>query len=159
MDPSPEIEQRDVSSRLRLLVPLVVTTIAILCGGYESVAGGPAARERPRGLPWIARYEALREPLADAPIAIYLNAPEARGKSRFFRAQYILTPTTLVLRWRPNRLLVGRWPQLPLVIDYRKARDLKPVLQEFRQRAAELGVDVEVRRFGKGLALIRPRDP
>ncbi len=159
MEASPERDRSTPRSRLRLLAPLVFTTLAILWGGYESVTGKPAARDKPRALSWIARYEALREPLAGARVAIYFNAPEVNGKFRYFRAQYVLTPTTLVLRRHAERLLTDAWPSNPLIVDYRKARDLKPFLEQLRRRTSELGVDVEIRDFGKGLALIQPREP
>jgi hypothetical protein len=140
------------------VVVVALTTLAVVTAGVQSFERAPRPRAQARDIGWLSRYEVLREPLEHTRTAIYLNAPGVRGKFRYFRAQYVLTPTTLILRARPERFLDGSFPDRPVIVDYQTREELDPVVDAFRRQADGLGIDVEIREYGS-LALIRRPHP
>ncbi len=139
----------------RRLAATALLALIVAWGVVQSVRHAPAPRERPRRVHWLERYEPLRRPLAAAGSAVYLNDPDIRGKYRFFRAQYVLTPVTLHLHRSLDRTLETTSFRHPLIIDYRRQRDLAAALQTVRRRAAEGGIPVTIDKLGPGLALVR----
>ncbi len=150
------------SLRQRLLLGTVALAVGV--GGYRTVRGfEPRSSEpplsEPRELHWIARYERAAPALRHDERALFLHSRESKGKTRFFRAQLILTPTRLVPRSDVTRVLNEEWPEMPILLDFRRQDEFRNVAALLRSRAKALRLEVEVEHLDRGLLLMRRAAP
>ena len=126
-------------------------------GLYHSLA----ERERqivPRSArQWHARYAKLAPHLSGVARVGMVNDPAERGqgKTRLFRAQYVLAPT--VIRPWP-KLPEVRHRQLSFIYDFPNQRALDKVLTVAAEQADQVGVTLTSVKVAKGLALVSMKE-
>lgn len=145
----------------RLLArPLFWTVcLAAAAGAVRTVASLPRDAVAEPGPPgWVTRYGELEGALDGEERALFVaDDPQGTPKYKLFRAQYVLGPTVLqdrpsLARVRPRHLL-----EAPLVLDGSSGEAFEASLASLRRRAAEEGLELEVRRYPARLAVVRAR--
>ena len=145
--------------RRRIHLWILAVALPVWLVGMLQVRGLREAQTRPaKDFRWQARYGTLKPHLEGAPTALLVNEEprQGLGKTRYFRAQYVLLPTSLEYAFHlpePGDPGSARFDGVPIVFDYRRDAELRSTLETLGEKAAKAGWTLETVRLRSGLAL------
>jgi hypothetical protein len=88
---------------------------------------------------------------------LFLHERKGKGVHRLFRAQFVLAPSVIEERPTVDTVQIGQLTQRPLILDYLRPQALSRTLSRLHRDAASRGLELEVDRPFRQLAVVRAR--